>query len=419
MRLESRSRPHVGKRLFVFVVATCVHLLGHAAPTWRTFDALMFEPPSGWKEDEAVDRVTFTHIDQAKQRYCTINIFASNETIGDSIADFNAAWRGIMKQSQSAVVPASAPLQLASGIKGRAGSGEVRIGDVASFSYLFAVNAGPRTAYFVAVASNRDAFNSCRPQIDAVLASVKLKNEGTPAISSKPPPATAKSVAGRGEPLPKSEVVNGKPQGLFAGVGVVSGDPVFLLFLPGGRAYRGVLRDGMSNIDWAALEAADHASCGKWLVTGGNLRVVWNDGVIWDGPLKLTKTGIQFRNEGYDRVVSVAANEMAGSWESVRSTAWLNMGRVGPSTTQVNNLVVDGSGNFTFASAIGAVIKEPTLNRKTATSYGESNQRGKLTIEGYDAVFHYANGTSVRMSIGRFAGGNEIILLDGIAFLRQ
>ena len=206
-------------------------------------------------------------------------------------------------------------------------------------------------------------------------------------------------------------MVGGKPQGLFAGVSVLSGNPVFLLFLPGGRVYHGAPRGGMSRIDWGALESANRARCGRWSVAGSNLRIEWNDGNVWDGPLELTQTGIKFQNKRYGRVVPVAANEMAGSWEGARSTAWLNPGS-GPSTTQVNNITVDAAGNFAFASATGSSVAG-------ASAYGESRLGGRLTIEGYDAVFRQADGTALRMSLARFPDGNDLILLDGTVFSRR
>ena len=210
--------------------------------------------------------------------------------------------------------------------------------------------------------------------------------------------------------MPKAALAGGRPQGLFVGVSMLSGNPVFLLFLDQGRVYHNMPRGGMNQVDWAALLADNPDICGRWSMNGSELRIEWNDGNVWEGPLEVTSTGIRFYGKSYGKALPVSQQEMVGVWEGVRSTAWLNLGS-GPATTQVNSLTVDAAGNFLFGAALGS-------NVEGATSYSESSQQGRLTIDGYDAIFQAADSSEMRMSIVRLADGGGVIL-DGTYFVRQ
>jgi hypothetical protein len=380
------------------------------------YKGLYYTAPAGWTSGEQDGQFILAPADMTEETAVVVVLYGAESLGSKSFQDW---LKGRMASGMNAQVKVLQDTPVQSGVSGNLqtlstgrtiqdASGGVRM------QIYYAISDGNQAAAAMLVTASEAAVNKYMPAIQSLFASMSFSAAGTPGVSPSPGPSAQPSAgpaAGKGEPLPKSEVVGGKPQGLFAGVSVLSGNPVFLLFFPGGRVYHGAPRGGMSWIDWAALEAANRAICGKWSAAGSNLRIEWNDGAVWDGPLELTPTGIRFQNKRYGRVVPVAANEMAGSWEGARSTAWLNPGS-GPSTTQVNNITVDAAGNFAFASATGSSVEG-------ATAYGESRLSGRLTIEGYDAVFRQADGTTLRMSLARFPDGNDLILLDGTVFTRR
>ncbi|HXE91487.1 MAG TPA: hypothetical protein VNK82_11035 [Terriglobales bacterium] len=284
-----------------------------------------------------------------------------------------------------------------------------------------AVSDGKQATLAMGVATSEAAFHRYLAPLQGLFESLRVGSAAatatgparspaaTPAPSSPQSAAPAPAARG-GEPLPEAGVVNGRPQGLFVGVSVLSGNPVFLLFLPGGRVYHNLPRGGLNRIDWNALQAENPDACGRWDMAGTTLRIQWADGNVWQGPLQLTDTGIFFQGKRYGRAYAVRPAEMAGSWEGTHSTAWLNLGS-GPATTQVNELTVDAAGNYLFGSAMGSSVEG-------AASYGESSTRGQLTVEGYDAVFHGADGRVQRMSLIRLRDGGGVIL-DGTFFQRR
>jgi hypothetical protein len=398
----------------ILIISTAV---AHAIAQDGSYKGLHFATPTGWTSGEQNGQFLLAPTDMTQETAVVIVLYGAEGLGGKS---FEAWLRARMasgispqvKVLQDSAVQSNSSGSLQTLSTGRTiqdASGGVRL------QVYHAISDGKQAAAAMLLTASQTALTKYSPGIQALFASMSFSAaQPAPDPTEMPAPAAQPSAgpaAGKGEPLPKSEVVGGKPQGLFAGVSVLSGNPVFLLFLPGGRVYHGAPRGGMSRIDWGALEAANRALCGRWSVAGSNLKIQWNDGNVWDGPLELTPTGIKFQNKRYGRVVPVAAKEMAGSWEGARSTAWLNLGS-GPSTTQVNNIAVDAAGNFAFASATGSSVAG-------ASAYGESRLHGRLTIEGYDAVFRQADGTTLRMSLARFPDGADLILLDGTAFTRR
>lgn len=391
-------------------------MVAHASAQDANYKGVYYAAPAGWSSGEQDGQFVLAPADMTEETAVVIVLYGAEGLGGKSFQDWlrdrmaSGTNAGVKVLQDSPVQSnSSGSLQtLSTGRTIQDASGGVRL------QIYHAVSDGKQAAAAMLLTASEAAVNQYMPAIQGLFASMSFSAAGKRGVSPSPGTAAQPSAsppAGKGEPLPKSEVVGGKPQGLFAGVSVLSGNPVFLLFLPGGRVYHGAPRGGMSRIDWAALESANHDRCGRWSAAGSSLRIEWNDGNVWDGPLELTPTGIKFKNKRYGRVVPVAANEMAGSWEGARSTAWLNPGS-GPSTTQVNNITVDAAGNFSFASATGSSVGG-------ATAYGESRLGGRLTIEGYDAVFRQADGTTLRMSLARFPDGNDLVLLDGTVFTRR
>ena len=406
-------RRSIALSLLSFVLAASAALAQEGS-----HQGVYFTVPSGWTSGEQDGQFILVPTDMAEETAVVVTLGGAEKLAGKPFSDWFRSKLAAGLNAQVKVLQEAQPLgSMAGGLQTLSQGRTVQdAGGGVRLLVYHAVSDGKQAALAMLVTANEAAVNKYTGGIHALFASLRFTSApaaGTGPSGSAPPGpgASQPAAAGKGEPLPKSEVVGGRPQGLFAGVSILSGNPVFLLFLPGGRVFHGAPRGGMNRIDWSALESANRQLCGKWSAAGSNLRIEWNDGNIWDGPLELTPTGIKFQNKRYGRVVPVAAREMAGSWEGARSTAWMNLGS-GPSTTQVSSITVDAVGNFAFASATGS-------NVAGASAYGESRLRGRLTIEGYDAVFRQADKPTLRMSLARFPDGADLILLDGTAFSRK
>ncbi len=395
------------------------------------FQGVTFSPPAGWATAEQGGKLVLAPTD-ADDETMVVVVLDGAAKLGSTAF---ARW---FDQQMAANLSPQAKVLLAGEITSLSHGGLSTLttartvqdaeGNV-RLQMFHAVSDGRLAALAMAVAAGEKAFNRYVATLQALFESLRV---GSPSASAALPAArtgtasrTAPSAAAPGakaappvpspaarggEPLPQAGVAGGSPQGLFVGVSVLSGNPVFLLFLPGGRVYHAMPRGGLNRIDWNALQAENPDICGRWAMAGTTLRIQWNDGNVWEGPLQLTDTVIFFNGKRYGRSYAVRQEEMAGSWEGTRSTAWLNLGS-GPSTTQVNELTVDAAGNYLFGSATGASVAG-------AASYGESSARGRLTVEGYDAIFHGADGSEQRMSLVRLRDGGAFIL-DGTFFQRR
>lgn len=283
----------------------------------------------------------------------------------------------------------------------------------ARLQMFHAVSNSPRAALAMGIAAGEKALEKHGGALQALFESLQLPAAGASADegAAANPPAPSRSAAtpaeGNGEPLPEAGVVNGVPQGLFVGVSVITGNPVFLLFLPRGRVYHNLPRGGLNRVDWAALVAENADSCGQWTASGGTLRIVWNDGNVWEGPLELTETGIRFFGKRYGRAIPARAQDLVGRWEGTRSTASLGAGL--GATTQINTLIVDSAGRYAWQAEIGS-------DSGNAVAYGESATQGRLIIEGYDAIFEAADGSRERKSLLHLPGDTGFIL-DATYFL--
>ena len=227
---------------------------------------------------------------------------------------------------------------------------------------------------------------------------------------STPPDATPAAGEGRGEPLPTAGLVDGRPQGLFVGVSVLSGNPASMLFLDGGRVYHGIPAAGLNRVDWEQLQAEHSNRCSRWEMQGGTLRILWPDGNVWESPLEPTATGFSFNGKSYGAVHPVDMGHLAGSWEGTKSTAWLNVG-YGPAMTQINSLQVAQDGSYSWGVSTGGEVEG-------AATYSEAAFAGRVEIDGYEAVFHAGDGETRRLSLARWTDPDTLIM-GGAFYFRK
>lgn len=216
---------------------------------------------------------------------------------------------------------------------------------------------------------------------------------------------------GEGEPVPKSGLVNGKPQGLFIGVSVLSGNPVFLLFLDNGRVFSQLPPGGLNKVDWDFLVKTYPNSTGAWSVSNGRLSLRWRGGGVWEDAIVPTARGMKFNGKSYSAAAYVNLAQLSGKFEGTVSTAWLNAGGGGPSMTRATTIVLDGRGGFSFDSATGGDVGN-------AVAYGSSSSSGTVAVEGYDAVFRHKDGRSERMCMVRFPDDDSFIL-NGTYYIKK
>lgn len=226
---------------------------------------------------------------------------------------------------------------------------------------------------------------------------------GNTAVATVPP--------GKGEPVPKSGLVNGKPQGLFIGVSVLSGNLVFLLFLDNGRVFSQLPPGGLNRVDWDLLVKNYPNSTGTWSVSNGRLSLRWRGGGVWEDAIVPTARGMKFNGKSYSAAAYVNLAQMSGKFEGAVSTAWLNAGGGGPSLTRATTVVLDGKGGFSFDSATGGDVGN-------AVAYGSKSSSGTVAVEGYDAVFRHKDGHSERMGMVRFPDDDSFIL-NGTYYIKK
>lgn len=267
-----------------------------------------------------------------------------------------------------------------------------------------AISDGTRAVLVLGIAADAEAVEKHGDTIAGFLRSLDLTGR-TPLAGANPEPAPG---AGQGDSLPQAGLVNGRPQGLFSGVSVLSGNPAAMLFLEGGRVYHGIPAASLNKIDWQQLMADSSSRCSQWEMQGNTLRIIWPDGNVWESPVEPTATGFRFNGKSYGATHPVDMAHLAGTWEGTKSTAWLNMGS-GPAVTQINNLQIAADGSYTWGVATGGEVEG-------ATAYSEAAFAGKVEIDGYEAVFHANDGKSRRLSLTRWKDPDTLILGGGFYF---
>jgi hypothetical protein len=175
------------------------------------------------------------------------------------------------------------------------------------------------------------------------------------------------------------------PKGLFLGRSLLTGRAVCLLFLTGGRVTRFIPTGGLENFDWAQHQTSHFGDCGTWESADGQLRIVWGDGGVNQGPLTVHPDSIEFYGKRYARPASVSVAALAGHWQSTRGMAVV--GGQGINTT--STLIVEAGGRYRWSSITGGVV----AGRAAADT--DAMAAGTLSITEATATFRADDGTVV------------------------
>ncbi|MBM3498123.1 MAG: hypothetical protein FJX74_05575 [Armatimonadetes bacterium] len=267
-----------------------------------------------------------------------------------------------------------------------------------------ALSDGDWAAMLMVVGPDGEALAQHMEALQALIASLDFVGRTPPGPVAQPPPTAP------GEPAPVAGLVDGRPQGLFVGVSVLSGRPAALLFMPDGRAYHGFPPGGLNAVDWARLRAEKGDLCGAWTCDGGVLRIQWNDGNVWEGPLEPTETGMRFMGKAYGAARPADLQHLTGTWEGTNSTLWLNLGS-GPSVTQINRFQVSADGSYRWDAQTSASLED-------VSAAGESSAAGKVEIDRLEVVFRAADGSASRLTLARW-DDPSILILGGSFYFRQ
>lgn len=154
------------------------------------------------------------------------------------------------------------------------------------------------------------------------------------------------------ERVPPSAVVNGVPQGIFTGRSLLTGRAVCLLFLGGGRVTRAIPTGGLEAFDWARHKAAHGGDVGTWQAAGGELRIMWGDGGVHQGPLTVHPDAIEFYGKRYAKPAAVTLPAIAGRWEAASGTAIVG----GQGLVRASTLVIQPDGHYQWTSTTGGVV---------------------------------------------------------------
>ena len=284
----------------------------------------------------------------------------------------------------------------------------VRHGGVAAGGeMLHAVSADDRAVMAMAVTGSQSSFERHGADLHRNFDSLALL--AGRAAAATPGPAAVR--AADGVSFLRSGLVGGKPQGLFIGVSVLSGNPVFLLFLDRGRFTDRMPPQGLNHIDWDALVKDFPNSTGQWFVAKGRLTLRWRNGGVWEDAIVPTATGMRFNGKGYSAAAAVDLARIAGKFEGAQSTAWLNPGGGGPTLTRSTTITLDGKGGFTFDSAVGGDVGN-------AVAFGSAAFSGTVSSAGYEAIFRMRDGRVVRASAVRFPD-DDAFILNGTYYQRK
>ena len=392
----------------------CVLLLLSAAarPVYAVeqFEGVQYTLPTGWvtarQEGALIVRPGDATDDAALMLLLTaptsLNGKSFRAWFDDSLAASAGGSKAILTEGQVMAQRVGALERLSTARAVQYGGGPTRV------ELYYAVSADDRAVMLMGVISSQSALDRYGASLRSFFDSLSLPDAR--AAAGAPAPAPAVEAPG-GESVVRSGLVGGKPQGLFIGVSVLSGNPVFLLFLERGRFTDRLPPQGLNSIDWDALVKDFPNSTGQWSVVNERLTLRWRNGGVWEDAIVPTTTGMRFNGKGYSAAATVDLARTAGRFEGAQSTAWLNPGGGGPSLTRSTTITLDGKGGFTFDSATGGDVGN-------AVAFGSAAFSGTVSSMAYEAIFRLRNGRVVSASAVRFPD-DDAFILNGTYYQRK
>jgi hypothetical protein len=374
------------------------------------FRGVEFSLPKAWSKAQKDGKLILAPNETANELVAVLVLSPEKKLEGKSFrAWFDGEMAASLGSQSKVLADGQVTSQDAGGLKRLTSARAVQDGTGAARIQLFhAISSGDRAVVAMGIAAGEKALDKYGTAIRGFFESLTFSGATNARATGSAP--TAAVPPGKGEPVPKSGLVDGKPQGLFLGVSVLSGNPVFLLFLDKGRVFSQLPPRGLNNIDWDFLVKNYPNSTGEWSVANGRLALRWRGGGVWEDAVTPTPRGMRFNGKSYSAAAHVDLARLSGRFEDAQSTAWLNAGG-GPSLTRATTIRLDGKGGFSFSSAAGGDVGN-------AVAYGSSASSGTVAIEGYDAVFRLKDGRSERMCIVRFPDDDSFIL-NGTYYIKK
>ena len=266
--------------------------------------------------------------------------------------------------------------------------------------FYHAVTDGRKAAMAMSIAVSENAINKYSDAVRTFFGGLRISGSVSRGSSTR----------SKGERVPEAGVMNGRPQGLFVGRSLLSGKAVCLLFLDGGRITRSIPESGLENFHWMEHAVNHSGDCGTWQLTGNLLRIVWGDGGVHEGPLKVNPNGIEFYGKTYARIGTVSIASISGEWESARGTAAWG----GEGITMTHSLSITADGKFHWVAGGGGVVSGHAVQDRS------KDTRGKLQIVGATAIFTSDDGTVETYTFTAVPGNPTVAFgLDQNMFTRK
>ncbi len=389
--------------LLVCGLAMAAGLAGQTSPPDTQVGNFLFKIPAGWDRQEKGD-TTLLFAPSTSAGQVTFIALAADETKTDLRTSFNIEWEGFKKQyrilSGGQITPGRLPNGHETFYAGAIASDSngVRWSVVALAAQL-----GNRiqTVMFMSNASDPPLGN----YVDAFqtfLADLRFTSESPPVNPAPAAPAAAvpsPAPSGNASPLPRGE---GKFDGLYRAVGVVSGDPFsararigykFVVFLPDGRFKESIIDEGLDHLDEDAEIRWNPVGWGTYELRGDVGRIVFppdqysKEPIIW--PFKAYPDRLVVRGDTYTLLDHCNDLRLAGTFR-----------RADYQTTYAarQGITFTPDGKFTdegvFAAA-GVMVRKPGGGYDFDDGAPGS---GTYRIANYTIELTYANGRVKRTS---------------------
>ncbi len=155
----------------------------------ETFDLATYVAPAGWsKSSDTKNVIGFSTTNKQARTYCQMGIYASTNSKGNSLTDFESEWQILVAQTyKPSITPEPVSTPLANGWTEQRGVATFQFDGAESAAMLVTMTGYERCMSFLILTNTQDYF----PEIEKFLGSVQLKKMDAPA----PPIAIATAPA--------------------------------------------------------------------------------------------------------------------------------------------------------------------------------------------------------------------------------
>ena len=409
--MAESGRFELHPRVVIRLVILAIALAGLGVPNARADEhrGVRFDPPTGWQRAESGEWLTFRHpgapimivvgsavplgrgtrfeqwFDQALRREINPGerVAEQSETTATAVGEANLLMKSLVVDGQTRTF--------------RVYCGVLQRGNV---------------GLAMAITTEHTALAANERSVADFFGTLRIDDSGSTDAATKPKPVKPPTPEPpRGEELPSAEWTDSGPRGAWIGVSVLSGRPVYLTFLPDGRAYNGPLLGGLNRIDWAAVSRQHPTSVGAWTWRDGVLSIRWNDEqqTVWKSRVWARKSGIVFDGKNYWPARPVTRVELAGHWVSTAGTRG-----GGPITVvQEHHMTFDADGRVRTESITGGY-------GEAGGAVNSSKTTGRIQLDRLNATIRWDDGSTTAYSIWKIDTDDGIALgMDHVLYSRQ